>query len=53
VQRGAVLTLAHLWQLTQPWYRDRLSPDFHGRTLEQAQEIFAEAGLTSEFWRVD
>jgi hypothetical protein len=51
-RRGAVLTLPQLWQLTQPWYRDRLSPDFHGRSGEQVQEIFRQAGLTSEFWGV-
>jgi hypothetical protein len=52
-RRGAVLTLPQLWQLTQPWYGERMSPDFHGRSREQVQEIFKEAGLTSDFWRVD
>ncbi len=52
VARGAVFTLPELWRLTQRWYRDRMSPDYHGRTLEQVQEIFREAGLTSSFWNI-
>ena len=51
-ERGAVLTLSQLWELSQRWYHDRLSPEFHGRTVEQAQNIFKEVGLTSEFWRI-
>lgn len=51
-ERGAVLSIAQLWELSQRWYRDRLSPEFHGRTLEQVQQIFGELGLVSEFWQV-
>ena len=51
-QRGAVLSLPQLWDLSQRWYHNRLSPDYHGRTTEQVQEIFNEVGLTSEFWKV-
>ena len=50
-ERGAVLTIPQLWNLSQPWYGDRISPDFRGRTLEQARQIFTEAGLTSPFWQ--
>lgn len=51
-ERGAVLPISQLWELSQRWYQDRLSPEFHGRTVEQAQNIFKEVGLTSEFWRI-
>jgi hypothetical protein len=50
--RGAVLTISELWDLSLLWYQDRLSPGYHGRTLEQVQEIFKEAGLTSDFWTI-
>jgi hypothetical protein len=50
-ERGAVLTIPQLWELSQRWYHNRMSPDYHGRTMEQAQEIFKEVGLTSEFWQ--
>jgi hypothetical protein len=50
-QRGAVLSISMLWELSQRWYHNRMSVDFHGRTLEQIQQIFHDVGLTSEFWR--
>ena len=49
--RGAVLSIQQLWELSQRWYEDRMSPQYHGRTIEQAQKIFKELGLTSEFWQ--
>ena len=50
-QRGAVLSIPKLWELSQRWYENRMSPEYHGRTVEQVQEIFKEVGLTSEFWQ--
>ncbi len=49
--RGQALSLARVWALSQEWYGDRMSPDFRGRTAEQAMEVFAYQGLTSDFWR--
>ena len=51
MKRGATLTIPQLWELSQRWYRDRMSPEYHGRSLEQARKIFEEVGLTSEFWQ--
>ena len=51
-ERGAAFTIPQLWELSQRWYQDRLSLEYHGRTLEQVQEIFKEVGLTSEFWSI-
>ena len=50
-QRGAVLSISTLWELSQRWYHNRMSVEYHGRTVEQIQEIFKEVGLTSEFWQ--
>lgn len=50
-QRGAILSIPTLWELSKRWYHNRMSVEYHGRTVEQIQEIFAEAGLTSEFWQ--
>jgi len=47
---GATLTVSQLWQLSQLWYHDRLEVDYHGRSVEQVQEIFRKVGLTSDFW---
>ena len=48
--RGAVLSLQRVWELAKRWYADRLSPDFRGRTADDAQAIFRQFGLTGEFW---
>ena len=52
LERGEVLSVAQVWELSKLWYHDRLSVDFHGRSLEQVAEIFKRAGLTSSFWYV-
>ena len=48
---GAVLSVPQVWKLSQRWYHNRLAPEYHGRTIEQVQEIFQEVGLTSTFWK--
>ena len=50
-KRGAALSIPQLWELSQRWYHNRLAPEYHGRTIEQVQEIFKEVGLTSAFWQ--
>jgi len=50
--RGATLTLEQTWKLADLWYRDRLSPDWRRRTVEEAHDLFRSLGLTSEFWRL-
>ena len=52
LERGEALSVAQVWELSKLWYHDRLSVDFHGRSLEQVAEIFKQAGLTSSFWYV-
>ena len=49
-ERGAVLSIPQLWELSKRWYQDRMSLGYHGRTIEQVQAIFKDLGLTSEFW---
>ena len=50
--RGVRFSLERTWSLAKAWYGDRLSPDFRGRTLAEAEAIFRGEGLTSEFWRL-
>jgi hypothetical protein len=52
-QRGAVLNLEKTWQLAQLWYGDRMATDFRGRTLDSAQVIFKQVGLTKNFWKAE
>jgi hypothetical protein len=49
--RGAVLSIDQVWELSQRWYHNRLSLDYHGRSTEQVLEIFEGLDLTSEFWK--
>ena len=52
LERGEVLTINQVWELSKLWYQDRLSLDYHGRSSEQVVGIFKEANLTSAFWGV-
>jgi hypothetical protein len=47
---GALLGPDQLWELSKCWYDNRLSIDFRGRTVAQAEDIFRSLNLTSEFW---
>jgi hypothetical protein len=49
--RGATLSVNRLWELSKRWYHNRLSLEYHGRSIEQVQEIFKSLGLTDPFWR--
>jgi hypothetical protein len=52
IERGATLTLEQTWQLGRAWYGDKLSPDWRRATPDEAQGVFAEIGLTGDFWRL-
>jgi len=53
LERGEVLTIHQVWGLSKLWYQDRLSLEYHGRSIEQVKEIFTRAGLTSMFWQYE
>ena len=50
---GALFDVDALWRLARLWFDDRLSPPWRRRTLEEAHAVFAAAGLTGAFWRLD
>jgi hypothetical protein len=50
-ERGAVLSIPKVWELSQHWYHNRMSTRYHGRSTDEVQEIFKEVGLTSGFWQ--
>lgn len=50
---GAVFSVDALWRLAQLWFRDRLSPAWRRRTVDEAHAVFEQAGLTGAFWRLD
>jgi len=52
VPRGTVVSLEHVWRLAGPWYANRLDENWRPRSAEEVMRLFAEAGLTGDFWRV-
>jgi hypothetical protein len=51
-ERGALFTPEQQWRLADAWYGDRLSPEWRRRTPVEAEALFAELGLTGDFWRL-
>lgn len=52
LERGEVLTIQQVWELSKLWYHNRLSLEYHGRSKEQVAEVFRQAGLMSSFWYI-
>ena len=48
--RGASFPFDTAWRLADAWFRDRLAPEWRRRAPEDAQRVFADLGLTGEFW---
>lgn len=49
-QKGAVFSLATLWNLSAHWYDGRLERAYQRREPAQAAEYFRSVGLVGEFW---
>ncbi|MFB9891768.1 alkylmercury lyase family protein [Planobispora takensis] len=49
---GEAVPVARLWRLAQPWYGDRLDPDYRPRRTAASQRLLTEAGFTGDFWRL-
>ena len=41
-----------MWTLTQGWYGDRLVEPFRPKRVDELQQLLADVGLTSDFWRL-
>jgi hypothetical protein len=50
--KGASFTPEQLWRLARAWYSNRLAPDWRRRTPDEVETLFAEIGLTGDFWRL-
>jgi hypothetical protein len=53
ITTGATFPVDSLWRLAQLWFHDRLAPSWRRRTPDEAHAIFAAAGLSGDFWRLD
>ncbi len=52
IERGATLTPQQGWDLARGWYRDKVKPEWRRHTLEEAEALLAEVGLTGAFWNL-
>lgn len=52
LERGEVLTLHQVWELSKLWYHNRLLLEYHGLSIEQVAEDFRQVGLMSDFWYI-
>ena len=48
--RGEIVPLVQVWRLSRAWFGDHMRPEFRGRSLDDAHEIFRDIGLISDFW---
>jgi Alkylmercury lyase len=50
IAAGETFSLEQAWGLGRAWYADKLSPDWHRATPDEAEALFRSLGLTSDFW---
>lgn len=41
-----------LWELTVPWYGDRLDPSSRRKEIDEYQDLLSGAGLDDAFWQL-
>ena len=46
------MPLVTMWQLANAWYHDRFDPGWRRKTVEEAEQLFTELGLTGDFWQL-
>lgn len=49
---GCIVDAITVWQLSEPWYGDRLHPDFQPHSRKHNQDLLTDHGLTGPFWRL-
>jgi hypothetical protein len=47
------MSLAQGWMLARLWYGDRLEPEWRPKSAQEAQAVFAQVGLITDFWQLD
>ena len=47
---GATLSLDQAWQLARAWYARKMQPDWRRSTVEEAEALLGNLGLTGPFW---
>ena len=49
---GGIMTPKQAWHLARGWYGSKLRPDWRRHTLEEAEALILETGLTGSFWNL-
>jgi hypothetical protein len=49
---GELVDARRMWQLTLPWYGDRLDPGYEPQTQEHRRSLLDGLGLEGDFWRL-
>ena len=50
LERGAVLTPDTAWGLARAWYEHKVKATWRRPTRDETELLFAELGLTGDFW---
>ena len=50
--KGELMTPEQMWRLADTWYHDRDDPGWRRRSADEAEQVFADIGLTGEFWKL-
>jgi len=48
--RGGTMSPEQCWKLAHGWYKDKVKPEWRRHTLEEAEALLHEVGLTGPFW---
>lgn len=51
-RKGELMTPEKMWRLADTWYHDRDDPEWRRRSADEAEQVFADIGLTGEFWKL-
>jgi hypothetical protein len=51
-RKGAFMTPDQMWRLADTWYHDRDDPAWRRRSADEAELVFADIGLTGDFWKL-
>lgn len=49
-RRGEVMSVEQQWRLARAWFEDRLRRGYRRHTVDEAEAVLAEIGLTGPFW---
>jgi len=47
---GATMTIQQCWELADAWFRHKAEPEWRRATLDEAEALLSQIGLTGPFW---